>query len=613
MDVKELLKFQVITQMGSGGGGGVLGHGFGGHGMHGQVAAAGGGWAAFLGMFYQMFMLMLVAALDDVIKGIPVVVQWVQERGKHYFVRKVQDVVAERQVELIADTAVPLSIRHSMNRLVMLRVFQAADGGSTGGGGGSGGGDSADNEETNGMVDAVLAHISKLDNVPSLSLIDKGRIIVAYKDKPIQIAQDIYCKMDNIVFTTTGSVSSVKMTLMSNTASAAEISCFVKNVYANYLQEMKNAIGNNIYFFDQKSRDNQPPLMPPGGGTAADILQHKQMLVSTAPKQLNFTMTAFHSNKRFSNIFGKEVREIERRVRFFLENRAWYDEKGVPYQLGLLLSGIPGAGKTSVIRAIANMTKRHIINVNFANISTATQLKNLFFSDKLMVYGDQSLGNSSPLFIPVEQRLYVLEEIDAIGDIVKERTLLEGKEPVPTVKDELTLGEILTVLDGTMESPGRIVVMTTNHPEVLDKALVRPGRIDVKVQFGYASAELIAEMFEVYLERTLDKGRWGELPGGALSPAEVGQVMFRHFSNESDDDEVIADLCEAAAAKRGPAPAAKPAAVEEPAVIPEPEPVDVVEPATEKQEQVAAATAAEKEDQGNYGYPEVERCPLRVT
>lgn len=166
------------------------------------------------------------------------------------------------------------------------------------------------------------------------------------------------------------------------------------------------------------------------------------MLINAAPKQLSFTMSPFYSNKQFYNIYGDQVRLIEKRIKFFIENKEWYDSKGIPYQLGILLSGVPGAGKTSLIKAIANYTKRHIINVNFANITTATQLKNLFYYDKLQVYTDNSMANVNAYFIPIDQRVYVLEEIDAVSDIVKQRTSQDL--PKQTVSDELTLMEILT-------------------------------------------------------------------------------------------------------------------------------------------------------------------------
>jgi len=68
----------------------------------------------------------------------------------------------------------------------------------------------------------------------------------------------------------------------------------------------------------------------------------KAMKISTAPKQLSFIKSPFHSNKTFANIFGPEVKEVYERVSFFLKNKDWYDSRGIPYQLGLLLSGIPG-------------------------------------------------------------------------------------------------------------------------------------------------------------------------------------------------------------------------------------------------------------------------------
>ena len=415
----------------------------------------------------------------------------------------------------------------------MTRVFDADEGSPT------------MSEETSGIVDALLHHISKLSNVPSFSLIDKGQVLIAYVDKPVQLDRDFYVKIDAVAMTPTGGVASISLSLLSNTRSASEIVAYARNLYTAYTEEICNSFGSNIYFFDQKSRtDNNPPMPVMNGGSEQSkidaLLTHKRMLISTAPKQLGFTMTPFHSNKSFSNIYGEEVRLIEQRVKFFLENREWYDRKGIPWQLGLLLSGVAGAGKTSAIRAIANMTKRHIVNVNFANIATATQLNTLFFNDKLQVFSDSSLGQSTSCYIPVQDRLYVLEEIDTLGAIVARRK--PGQAAIATVNDELTLGTILTVLDGTMETPGRILIMTSNHPEMLDPALIRPGRVDVQVHFDNATKETIAEMYEGFFDRPLSPSATARLPDRALSPAEVGQVLFRNFGSVGDEDNIVRDI-----------------------------------------------------------------------
>ena len=67
-------------------------------------------------------------------------------------------------------------------------------------------------------------------------------------------------------------------------------------------------------------------------------------------------------------------------------------------------------------------------------------------------------------------------------------------------KDKLNLSGLLNVLDGVVDTPERIVVMTTNHPEILDPALIRPGRIDQKLLLGYMNARNVIEMMKHYFQ-----------------------------------------------------------------------------------------------------------------
>ena len=526
MDIKEMIKYQMVSRMGTQ-------HQANGHQNTNSSAD-------FKSMLIQFFMFVLMALIDDITKLIPKICNDIKTHFTGYCTEKVKQTIDIKSKQLI-DTSITLSTRHDVAIFNMTRIFTTSNSSSSSS---SSSKQEEGSEESNGMVDALIAHVSKLNNIPMLKLINKGQIMMTYKDKPIQVTNDIFLKIDAIDMSAVGALNSIKISLLSNTLSSAELAQYVKNMYANYLQEIKNSLGDKIYYFDQKSQNSQPPSIPVSTDHSA-IQNHKQMLISTAPKQLSFTMAQFYSNKKFSNIYGEEVRLIEKRIKFFLERRDWYDSKGIPYQIGLLLSGMPGAGKTSIIRAIANMTRRHIVNVNFANITTATQLKNLFYSDRIQVYKDSSMNDTQSYFIPVDQRIYVLEEIDAIGDIVKQRTNDDESYSKTSINDELTLMEILTVLDGTMETPGRIVIMTSNHPEVLDRALIRPGRIDVKAHFGYARKELIAEMYQAYFDKIFPVSDIDRLPDKMLSPAEVGQVLFKHF----DDlvyEKVILDLYETA-------------------------------------------------------------------
>merc|ERR1711953_923083 len=70
-------------------------------------------------------------------------------------------------------------------------------------------------------------------------------------------------------------------------------------------------------------------------------------------------------------------------------------------------------------------------------------------------------------------------------------------------KDKLNLSGLLNVLDGVVDTPERILVMTTNHPEMLDPALVRPGRIDKKILLGYMHPIYAVSMINHYFECTL--------------------------------------------------------------------------------------------------------------
>ena len=70
--------------------------------------------------------------------------------------------------------------------------------------------------------------------------------------------------------------------------------------------------------------------------------------------------------------------------------------------------------------------------------------------------------------------------------------------------DSLNLQGLLNVLDGVVDTPGRIIIMTTNHPEQLDPALIRPGRIDKKLHLGYMGAGDISQMLEHYYETSLN-------------------------------------------------------------------------------------------------------------
>ena len=209
---------------------------------------------------------------------------------------------------------------------------------------------------------------------------------------------------------------------------------------------------------------------------------------------------------------------------------------------------------TSSIKAIANTARRHIINVQLSQIKTKEQLRHLFFNDEIHV----SDGTKTERYtIPVHERLYVIEDIDAMGDTVLER---KWKKPVVEEKkktsedawmqarldeedtvEPIDLSFLLNLLDGTLEASGRILCISSNFPERIDKALIRPGRIDMIVHFRKCNREIVRQMVDSFYDQTFED--WtDDTMNYKWSPAEVNQILFRNFKEPTRAIEELVTL-----------------------------------------------------------------------
>ena len=323
---------------------------------------------------------------------------------------------------------------------------------------------------------------------------------------------------------------------------------------------MTNKLGNNIYYFSEM------PLI-----TYKDA--NGKVDQNKLPDSLHFTMKQFVTNRSFKNLFGKDIDIIRKRVEFFRDNKDWYDDKGVPYTLGILVSGSPGSGKTSIIKCIANELKRHIINIHLSDNMTRTQIENLFYNEHICVTQN---GKTETYTIPINKRIYVLEDIDCQCDVILDRgsetleqilakknaelkeeieklkfaltELSNGRKMVMTgdklpsnidsKKDEnanqkITLSFLLNLFDGVLETPGRITFMTTNFIDKLDKAFTRPGRIDVISKFGFADYSQLVDIIEHRYDTKLTEEQLNIIHNipQCITPAEVSRILFENFNN----------------------------------------------------------------------------------
>lgn len=396
------------------------------------------------------------------------------------------------------------------------------------------------NDIENTMGKALMDHITNSKVIKKMYYVNQQ--FVLNEKEEMEIDNDIYVRMLNSSLDENQLISSEESSgskteksgiiqvieVYSYAKSSTELRQILSDMQRNYVIATQNRLGKKRFYFNM--HNIEAPLLPTSFNadkTKPESVPKKDL--SKLPNNFWFTMKNFETNRSFINLFGEEIDVIKRRVHFFINNKKWYDEKGIPYTLGLLLSGSPGTGKTSTIKCLANETNRHIVNINFNNDMTKNQLENLFFNEDLLVLNPQTMQNEK-YSIPPNQRIYVLEDVDCQGTLAHSRELNHETENKDS--NAVDLSFLLNLLDGVLETPGRIVIMTSNHPEILDKALIRPGRIDVISEFKKCSNTTITQMLEFFYDTKLTDTQRDDvcaLEERIITPAEMSKVMFENF------------------------------------------------------------------------------------
>ena len=319
-----------------------------------------------------------------------------------------------------------------------------------------------------------------------------------------------------------------------------------------------------------------------------------------------------------TNCFFTDVDKIIKRIDFFINNKAWYQARGIPYQLGFLFYGPPGCGKTSTIKAIAQLLQRHIVNINdIDKIKKVTDLKNIF-------YGDYINGQ----YIPTNKRIYVIDEFDKILDSITAKKInnanasanaaaasalaalnmqMMGLNPnvgafgkdddvvfskVIAVDSDTSSNEggggggsgggdesgkkrrkgsgdggaggssaggpntnlmtaaanmkpkysfndadMLTIMDGLVETSGRIIICTANDPSKISETFKRPGRLDEHIEFTKCTQQMMIQLLELFYDTKLSSELLEKIANEEskieykYSPAEINKICFHNIEN----------------------------------------------------------------------------------
>lgn len=214
-------------------------------------------------------------------------------------------------------------------------------------------------------------------------------------------------------------------------------------------------------------------------------------------------------------------------AQWFFEAGDWYAERGIPYRRGFLFSGPPGTGKSSIVLALASHLGKPVYALNLASITQDSVLMEAFAE------------------VP-QDAILLVEDVDAIR-IARSRAGKEAKKEGSSGLGMTTLSGLLNAIDGVAAPEGRLLVMTSNHPEHLDPALVRPGRIDLHEWFDLLGPDEIRRMFlRFHPGRENDAMRFARAIGRPISPAELQCTLLAGdpFGPGETDDVLDTDAVE---------------------------------------------------------------------
>ena len=245
-------------------------------------------------------------------------------------------------------------------------------------------------------ADAVLKHMTKSSDVSNVKYF-LGMYVPVGTDQ-ITVAPGITARIENLK-EERDELQTLNIVLESQSQTVKAIRAFVEECNNTYAQEQQNKLADKLFVFENVPWQNSSK----GKGVYSSGVN------APSPPYLLFNKSPFITNRTLSNVFFEQKDLLEKRLNFFQNNKEWYDRKGYPYMLGLLFHGVPGCGKTSTLKAIANMTQRHIISVSLDDIKTNKQLRALFQDEQVHVANSEGMGGHDTFRIPINKRLYVLE------------------------------------------------------------------------------------------------------------------------------------------------------------------------------------------------------------
>lgn len=232
----------------------------------------------------------------------------------------------------------------------------------------------------------------------------------------------------------------------------------------------------------------------------------------------------------------------------------WYAARGIPYRRGYLFYGPPGTGKTSLSFAVAGIFGLDIFCLSLMEVGlTESDLNKLFaqLPRRCIVLLEDI--DSAGLRRPDEPEEVVEKAEESASETstddgsmakvskpeVLAKTVLQ-KSSGGAFRSLISLSGLLNAIDGVASHEGRVLIMTTNCPEKLDAALIRPGRVDLQVQFTLSTREQAGDIFRRMYSTELDEKKEEEEKEQKTSKkAPVAESKKAKWSGTKEDDEFL--------------------------------------------------------------------------
>jgi len=184
----------------------------------------------------------------------------------------------------------------------------------------------------------------------------------------------------------------------------------------------------------------------------------------------------------------------------FFAARERYEMLGIPWRRGYLLYGPPGTGKTSLVTALASELSLNVCVLSLASPNVT----------------DEKIGN---LLASVPRRSVILiEDVDAF---FQQRSKADTGVKV-------SYSGFINALDGVAAHEGSVVFLTTNHPQLIDEAAIRSGRVDFRLELGLCDRSQLERMFRKFFDDEAAAARFANtVPAGRWSPAQVQERLLK--------------------------------------------------------------------------------------